>query len=229
MCPVFKRPEWDTLPPDLIYRDPGSRSHRFWPWLVVGLVGLALLWGVFWIGGDGGFLNRIDLEPTPAAGLAVGLPLPTKTTTPPPSKTAVPTATTKPATPTHTMIPSATAEPSATPTSLPTTTPSRTLAPTYTPVPTETAVPSWLGVVSVERLNVRTGPGIEYEVLATVDEGRQFELTGRLRNSSWWRICCINGESGWIIAEAMEIPEEAETAVVIVPAPTLAASPTPGQ
>ncbi|MCZ7669838.1 MAG: hypothetical protein M5U34_23000 [Chloroflexi bacterium] len=86
MCPVFKRPEWDTLPPDLIYRDPGSRSHRFWPWLVVGLVGLALLWGVFWIGGDGGFLNRIDLEPTPAVGLAVGLPLPTKTTTPPPSK-----------------------------------------------------------------------------------------------------------------------------------------------
>ncbi len=136
-----------------------------------------------------------------------------------PTKTAVASATPVP-TNTATPQPTATMKPSATLVA--------TLVATFTPIrPTETAVPLLKAVVAVPNLNVRSGPGIAYELLGTIAEGEQVELTGRISDSSWWQICCVNGEPGWVIGEAIEIPEGAET---IVPRATvIPALPTPTQ
>jgi uncharacterized protein YgiM (DUF1202 family) len=99
-----------------------------------------------------------------------------------------------------------TAVPTQTP--LPTDTATPALPATFTPVPatqtavaTATAVPNI--VVDVERLNVRFGPNTAYETLGLVDEGTAYDVVGRLPDSSWLQICCINGEAGWVIAEAV--------------------------
>jgi uncharacterized protein YraI len=82
-------------------------------------------------------------------------------------------------------------------------------------------VPPLFANVTASRLNVRSGPGLAYDPLATIDEGAQIELTGRLQDGSWWQICCVNGETGWVYGEGLEIPAAAETAVAILPAPPL--------
>ena len=102
------------------------------------------------------------------------------------------------------------------------------MVPTYTPVvpvlPTETAVPLLLVEVIVPLLNIRTGPGTDYELLFTVNEGDELELIGRTSDGSWWQICCVNDEVGWVIGEAVQLPPNALDRAKIVTVPTLQAT-----
>ena len=45
LCPVFVRPEWDPLPPDLAYHHPEVRTRRIWLWGFLGLVVIVVLIG----------------------------------------------------------------------------------------------------------------------------------------------------------------------------------------
>ncbi|MFO7682874.1 MAG: SH3 domain-containing protein [Chloroflexota bacterium] len=223
LCPVFTKPTWDPLPPELLHTAPRSRSRRFGPWLALAafLLGLALFLGLLFGWGNGRFAAVSSMAPTPVSGLAA-LPAATQTTALMNTKTVAPSSTPTPTAPTPTPLPTKTAVPSATATTQPTITPSATLAPTYTPLPPpETAVPPIFAKVAALRLNVRSGPGLAYDLLATIEEGTQIELTGRLRDGSWWQICCVNGETVWVYGEGLEIPAAAETAVAILPAPPL--------
>lgn len=55
--------------------------------------------------------------------------------------------------------------------------------------------PPW-GVVQTPLLNVRSGPGTDFEVITTVPQGRMITLIGRTADNSWVKIIS-NGVEGW--------------------------------
>lgn len=52
--------------------------------------------------------------------------------------------------------------------------------------------------VNVDALNVRGGPGTAYDVITVIRRGESFLVTGHNEDSTWLRICCFNGQPGWI-------------------------------
>ncbi len=74
-----------------------------------------------------------------------------------------------------------------------------TPTPTPIPSPTPTPTPSAYIVVANPRVNVRSGPGSNFKVLGVVERGDRLTILGRNYLSDWWQVCCIDGETGWII------------------------------
>lgn len=130
-------------------------------------------------------------------GIGVRTPHPTFTATPPPlvntaTMAAVAVAPTNPPLSEPTPTPAAPAE---TPTPVP---------PTATPLPTATlpeppADP--ILVINSSDVNVRAGPGTEFEILAVTDRGQEYQVVGKNSTGNWWQICCIEGENGWVTSE----------------------------
>ncbi len=88
----------------------------------------------------------------------------------------------------------------------PTAMPTPTSSPTVTPMPTATP-----GVVVVrpgpaQGLNIRSGPGTDYPVLATLPAGSRLTPVGRDAAGRWVEVCCVNaGQPGWVLAELVEL------------------------
>jgi len=99
-------------------------------------------------------------------------------TPPPPTDTPVPTDT-----PTDTPEPTATS----------TDTPEPTATPTDTPVPAPRAVAESQG------LNVRSGPGTLYPVVAEMRQGDEADILARNDDGSWWQVTLADGTEGWVI------------------------------
>lgn len=168
---------------------------------------------------------RADADRVVRAAIAAGLvqpedvsdllPLPTVTPTTVPTATL--TATVQPsATPTVT----ATSTPSPTNTSLPTAIPTErpTLVPTVVPttVPTNqpTAIPTVVNTPVVEiqpipdtgyitgdgSVNVRKGPGTEFEIIAVLPPGTPIQIIGKSETGDWEHVRLANGRAGWILA-----------------------------
>ncbi len=100
--------------------------------------------------------------------------------------------------------------------------------PQATPLPQETALPTatlegaWVRVTA-NVLNVRTGPGFEYDKAGQVEAGEQYRILGAIADYSWLLID-FQGGVGWVKTEFVEILGDIAT-VSIVQAP---ATPTPG-
>jgi ABC-type branched-subunit amino acid transport system substrate-binding protein len=100
--------------------------------------------------------------------------------------------------------------------------------PQATPVPQETALPTatlegaWVRVTA-NVLNVRTGPGFDYDKVGQVEAGDQFRILGAIADYSWLLID-YNGGVGWVKTEFVEILGDIATVSIIQPPP----SPTPG-
>ncbi len=126
------------------------------------------------------------------------IPLPTATFTPEPTATPTPLAPAEltgtaegfTATPTETPTETATPTPSFTPT--PTHTPTATFTPTTTPTP--------FVIVDTGLVTLRTGPGLEYPLLAQLGPNIPVTLVGRNPEGTWYQICCVNGQSVWVAA-----------------------------
>lgn len=88
------------------------------------------------------------------------------------------------------------------------------------PQPTPTPGPGGL-VVTALSVNVRSGPGTAYDVIAVVDLDEEFDLTGRNEAGDWWQACCFDGQPGWFFANLVEVenPESVEVAEDIPPVP----------
>lgn len=52
--------------------------------------------------------------------------------------------------------------------------------------------------VLVQRLNVRAGPGTNYEILGQVGESDLLTITDSNSDGSWYQICCIDEQVGWV-------------------------------
>lgn len=82
--------------------------------------------------------------------------------------------------------------------SLPTAIPSGTARPPWpTPTPTLQAA---IGSVTVnaDQLNVRAGPGIDYEVIGVVSRDTHLDLLESNDDGTWFLVCCIEGGAGWV-------------------------------
>lgn len=76
-----------------------------------------------------------------------------------------------------------------------------------TAVPTRTSLPTPIpdAVVITERLNVRSGPGINYDVLGTVNEGDALDVTGQSPGGSWIKVETQDGMEGWVSSDLVEL------------------------
>jgi serine/threonine-protein kinase len=124
--------------------------------------------------------------------------------------------------------------PTATPTTVPTKTPT-SVPPTSTPLPptptdtptlvppTETPTPKPAAVVQAEALNVRGGPGTEYDVVGQVKQGDQLEIVTRTEGGDWLQVRLTDGKEGWVSVQLVEVGGEVTgipVAAVIPPTPT---------
>lgn len=138
--------------------------------------------------------------------------LPEATVTPTIAPTATLTATIQPsatpsATATSTPVPTMTALPTLTPTDQPTSVP--VIVPTDPPaMPTAVSTPfveilptpDTGFVISDSSVNVRKGPGTEFEVIAVLPPGTPILLIGKSDSSDWQHVRLSDGRAGWILA-----------------------------
>jgi len=131
--------------------------------------------------------------------------------------------------------PAPTPEPTATPTPPPALPPTDTPMPTDTPVPTPvapptpTATPQPEAVVAVDLLNLRAGPGTNYDILTMMEEGTGLNVVGRTEANDWLKVVTADGREGWVFAEMVTVSGDlGAIAVAQAPAaPTPLPSPTP--
>ncbi len=73
-----------------------------------------------------------------------------------------------------------------------------TVTPTVTPVPR-------MGVVqSAQRVNMRSGPNTNTEILFTLDPGTEVEIIRETEDGDWYRVRMENGTEGWIAASLLD-------------------------
>jgi serine/threonine-protein kinase len=94
---------------------------------------------------------------------------------------------------------------------------------TSTPLPpTPTAPVAAQAEVVGDVLNLRNGPGTEYEIIGQVSRPKIYDVVGRDVSGAWWQVCCVNGDAGWVASNLVRV-RGAVNAVVVVDV----ASPTP--
>jgi CRP-like cAMP-binding protein/uncharacterized protein YraI len=118
-------------------------------------------------------------------------------------------------------VPVVTPEPIATPTT--------ELTPTAMPSPTAppeaTAAPTSMPTVTVPMpsrttgggLRMRSGPGINYEVLTLLAEGQEVDVLGRDETGEWLKISLDSGEEGWVAAEFVDVGVDVEALPIVGP------------
>lgn len=156
---------------------------------------------------------------------------PTETPTPTPTETATPTNTgtaTNTGTPTHTPTETATSTDTATSTP----TPTNTFTPTDTPTPTNTSTPTPTPFVIVDggAVSLRTGPGVQYPLVAQLGPSVPVAITGQDPSGKWFQLCCVNEQSVWIAAGNVLIGNDSSQAPLVLtgaaPTPTDTGTPT---
>jgi uncharacterized protein YraI len=84
-------------------------------------------------------------------------------------------------------------------------------------------------VVTVNRVNARTGPGLDYPIVTLIENGAEIPIVGQLNDGTWWQICCIEGREAplWVFGETVDVQGDAAD-VPVVPIPPLpTATPAP--
>lgn len=120
-------------------------------------------------------------------------------------------------------------------------TPAPTFTPTFTPEPTATntlvptATPTPEPVAQIDPtltapVNVRSGPGVNYPIIARFEPGQEAPVTGRNEDNSWWQVGLstveTTAETGWVFGELVAVSGSSE-AIPIAQAPPPPATPTP--
>jgi SH3-like domain-containing protein len=59
-------------------------------------------------------------------------------------------------------------------------------------------------VVNSPVVNVRTGPGTDFDVVTMVERGAEYDIIGKNGDASWWLICCVDGAEAWIVGEYVD-------------------------
>ena len=85
----------------------------------------------------------------------------------------------------------------------PTITPSRTPRPTRTPTATPTPLPD--ATVGQVLSNLRSGPGIDYIILAELESGTPLELIGKTSDEQWVQVRTQDDQEGWLFQTLVEI------------------------
>lgn len=103
--------------------------------------------------------------------------------------------------------------------------PTDTPTPTFTPEPTATPTPFVL--VESGLVALRTGPGLEYPLLAQLGPGIPVAIIGRTEDSSWLEICCVSGQTVWVVATHIQVGNDISQIPVSFAPPPPAPTPSP--
>lgn len=178
-------------------------------------------------------------DSTQVAGPPIGTAVPTASPSPTPSPS--PTSTLSPGesfAPTIALSPTPSRAPetgpAGTPTALPAASPEPAARPAASPSPTASPTapaPPPAGVVNSDSVNLRSGPGTNYDRLGQVQTGQAVEIVGRPPETAggWWQVCCPLGEDrpAWISAEFVDVGPDEASRLTSVPLVEIPATPTP--
>ncbi len=111
----------------------------------------------------------------------------------------------------------------------------QTEGPPPTPAPvqeaTEAPTPAAAEVIANTTMNVRGGPGTNYNIVGAAQQGQRYRVTGRNPEGTWWQID-FNGQPGWLFGElvtaqntqavavAQDIPQPPPPTPTPIPQPT---------
>ncbi|MFQ5398413.1 MAG: SH3 domain-containing protein [Anaerolineae bacterium] len=156
--------------------------------------------------------------------------IPTRTPTPPPQTPTEPPTTPTPPTATATSppptAPTNTPQPPATMTPLPPT--ATQLATAVSSYPTAEPCSTHPTAQTFGATNVRGGPGLDYEVVATLPPGEVKPITGRAANSEWWLIQLETDQQGWVADLVVLVQGNSQLVPIAVAPPINGYTPTPG-
>lgn len=104
-----------------------------------------------------------------------------------------------------------------------------TITPTATPVPLAPVTNPQ--VVASSALNVRSGPGTDYPIIAALQQSEIANITGKNTNGDWWEISLANSQTGWVfgslVTTAGDVTGVAVAANIPAPPPTATPAPAP--
>lgn len=85
-------------------------------------------------------------------------------------------------------------------------------------------------IVTSPTVNVRTGPGTNYDLVGQVERGAELTILARDVAGEWFKVCCVNGQEVWIAGFLVETQGPVESVAVAqnIPAPPVA-TPAPVQ
>jgi hypothetical protein len=82
---------------------------------------------------------------------------------------------------------------------------------------------------SIGNVNVRSGPGLDYNIIGTISDSEIRPIVGRAGFTQWWLVQFDNDITGWVANEAVNVQGDiAALPVVDVPALPDGTIPTPG-
>lgn len=166
----------------------------------------------------------IIIVPEGADPRALIPPPPSATNTPMPPPSATPTQTD---TPTITPTPGPTDRPTETPIPSPTLTPTATNTPLPTDTPTPTITPTPFVVVQSGLVGLRTGPGVDYPLVAQLGPELPITVVGRNEPNTWLQICCVSGAPVWIATNSVALVNSIAEVPVVQAQPPPPPTPTP--
>jgi uncharacterized protein YraI len=97
--------------------------------------------------------------------------------------------------------------------------------PTATASPTPTRPPGVEGVTTVD-LNLRAGPGTDYDNVGLLEKGGSLEILGQTDDGTWYRGRTLDGTIVWVAARYIALQAEADGIPTVSPA-DLPATPAP--
>ena len=85
------------------------------------------------------------------------------------------------------------------------------------PSPTPTPPPAGQVTVTSQQANLRGGPGMAFDVLATARQGDALDVYGSDEAQNWWRVCCVDDKAGWVSRTIVRFQGDAQSVPVVGP------------
>ena len=74
-------------------------------------------------------------------------------------------------------------------------------------------------VEAFRRVNVRSGPGIRYTRIGSLNAGDAADITGRADETNSWLRIDFNGQEGWVSINVVEVTGDPDSAPTVEPGP----------
>lgn len=68
-----------------------------------------------------------------------------------------------------------------------------------------TSTPSTPYAAATKVVNFRGGPGTNYAVVGATAAGKQYQVTGRNKDSTWLEVCCVKGKAAWVLRSLVTV------------------------
>ncbi len=97
------------------------------------------------------------------------------------------------------------------------------------PAPVEAAPQAALAIVTSPVVNVRAGPGTNYNLVGQANRGEELAIVARDGAGEWFQVCCVNGQEVWIAGFLVETqgPVEGVAVAQNIPPPPPTNTPAP--